>query len=379
MAMTPEELRIVNDMQQYFANQRQEQEVINASDARIADAMARQHAMNVRNRQMAVDPNFVPFASPTVSTPSTMDVGPHMFADVRPILEEVLAQPVAQNKAEEATLTGMDYGDYKAKQKNKAQGLLSSDSYTGESGFSIENLLGGFKDVLNDPFVNTLLQIMAQPEAFTDQRGLGAGIATAGQKVFAAQSQARKEAAAAQLEYDKLETELIKAQAKASGDQKLTDTMLKVIDRSVAGGQALQNIGKIRDILASKGAGGVPGKFSEYLTDFRALFRMNPGENEEQVVQRLHKLLYNQVSEALGTGREISEADREILRTVIPEPGLLMDTNRLLDSLNNLEEFISKRLVSSRMLAEQYGFGANIDAALAARPSTFIASKQKTQ
>ena len=339
--MAIEDELILRNMQEYYRKQREQQEIMNARDARVADAMARQGAMVQRNKQMAVDPNVVPFASPAVTTPSAMNVGPHMFANVGPIEEAY--EP--ENKAEAATTLGIDFGGFKAQQNNKNQGLLSPEGSTGDSSFSIENLLGGVKDVFNDPFIATLLQIAAQPEAFTDPRGLGAGVATAGQKVFAAQAQAEKEAAAAQLEYDKLDAEIIKAQAKASGDQKLTDTMLKVIDRSVAGGQALQNIGKIRDILASKGAGGVPGKFSEYLTDFRALFRMNPGENEEQVVQRLHKLLYNQVSEALGTGREISEADREILRTVIPEPGLLMDTNRLLDSLNNLEEFISKRLV----------------------------------
>ena len=186
--MTPEELNILSNMQNYFANQRKQQEVTNASDARVADAMARQYAMIQRNQQMAVDPNVVPFASPDVTMPSAINVGPSMFANVGPIEEEY--EP--ENKAEAAAVQGIDFGGFKAQQNNKNQGLLSPEGSTGDGSFSIENLLGGVKDVFNDPFIATLFQIAAQPEAFTDPRGLGAGVATAGQKVFAAQAQARK-------------------------------------------------------------------------------------------------------------------------------------------------------------------------------------------
>lgn len=360
MAMTPEELRIINDMQQYYANQRQKQEVTNASDARIADAMARQHAMNVRNRQMAIDPNFVPFASPTVNTPSVMDVGPHMFSNVGLISEEAPAQPIAQNKAEEATITGIDYGGYKAQQKNKSQGLLSSDSYTGESGFSIENLLGGFKDVLNDPFVGTLLQIMAQPEAFTDPRGLGAGIATAGQNVFAAQKEQAAAAAKQQLEYDKLQVEM----AKAGKRPEFKQFMAKMITDARQQKQGLESIQTIKRLLGKEGAGGIKGAFENLISSVGAAFGASGGLTTSQQIEKYNAYLLSAVGSGIASG-QISQEDYKRIDAMLKAPGITTDAAKLLDAYNEVERVIGGVYKANSDILRDIGYGNLIEPSVA--------------
>ena len=349
MVMTPEELRILSNMQNYFANQRNQQEVTNASDARVADAMARQYAMIQRNKQMAVDPDVVPFASPDVTTPSAINVGPHMFANVGPIEEEY--EP--ENKAEAATVQGIDFGGYKAQQNNKPQGLLS----TGDSSFSIENLLGGVKDVLSDPFIATLFQIAAQPEAFTDERGLGAGVATAGQKVFAAQAQAEKEAAAAQLEYDKLRVQM----AKEGKRPEFKQFMAKMVSDVRQQKQGLETVQKIKRLLGAKGAGGIAGAFESFVSDAGAIFGASGGQSVNQQIQKFNAYLLSSLGSGIASG-QISQEDYKRIDAMLKNPDIFTDADKLLDAYNDVERIIGNAYLANADMLREIGYGNLIEA-----------------
>ena len=349
--MTPEELNLLSNMQNYFANQRKQQEITNASDARVADAMARQYAMIQRNQQMAVDPDVVPFASPDVTMPPAINVGPSMFANVGPIEEEY--EP--ENKAEAAAVQGIDYGGFKAQQNNKNQGLLSPEGYTGDSSFSIENLLGGVKDVFNDPFIATLFQIAAQPEAFSDPRGLGAGVATAGQKVFEAQAQAEKEAAAAQLEYDKLQTEILKAQAKAGGEKKLTDPVLKTINRTASAARGLQAIDAYRELLAAGPAGGIGGKFEQVVDRLAGLINFGEGTTADKA-NALRQFIISSLNTAASNG-QLSKSDYDALEKVLATAGGAFTSNqKIIEQLNIIQQKLEQQQILGSNTLSAFGY-----------------------
>ena len=268
-------------------------------------------------------------------------------------------EPIAKNKAEEATLTGMDYGDYKAKQKNKTQGLLSSDSYTGESGFSIENLLGGFKDVLNDPFVGTLLQIMAQPEAFTDPRGLGAGIATAGQKVFKAQKEQAAATAKQQLEYDKLQVEM----AKAGKRPEFKQFMAKMVSDARQQRQGLDTIQKIKRLLGAKGAGGIAGAFDSFVKDAGAIFGASGGQSVNQQIEKYNAYLLSSLGSGIASG-QISQEDYKRIDAMLKNPSIFTDADKLLDAYRDAERLIGNTWQANSDMLREIGYGNLIDAKL---------------
>ena len=251
---------------------------------------------------------------------------------------------------------------------DQKQGLLSQQQPPQEQGF-----FGNIGEYINEDFLGRVLAIMARPEAFTDPRGLGAGIARAGQAVFAQEKEQAAAKAKTQLEYDKIKADLQKEAIKAGTPTKLTDTMLEVVDRTVAGNKAMSSIGKIRDILAGPGAGGLAGTIENYLADLGGLVRANPGETKDNIIRRLQSLLTSQVADTLGFGKDMSPMERELLKNVIPQPDAFTDTNRLKDSLDTLESFIQGKLVSSKLLAQRYGFGDIVDQA-ANPPSSIIAT-----
>lgn len=101
--------------------------------------------------------------------------------------------PPPDNKYGQSLLDGIEQGSQKAKEQN--QGLLSQQQ---EQGF-----FGNIGEYINEDFLGRVLAIMARPEAFTDPRGLGAGIARAGQAVFAQE----KEQAEQEMKRQRLENE----------------------------------------------------------------------------------------------------------------------------------------------------------------------------
>jgi hypothetical protein len=356
MVMAIEDELILRNMQEYFRKQREQQEIMNARDARVADAMARQGAMVQRNRQMAVDPNVIPFASPAVTTPSAMNVGPHMFANVGPIEEAY--EP--ENKAEAATTLGIDYGGFKAQQNNKNQGLLSPEGSTGDSSFSIENLLGGVKDVFNDPFIATLFQIAAQPEAFTDPRGLGAGVATAGQKVFEAQAEQQKAEAARQLEYDKLRVQM----AKSGKRPEFKQFMAKMVTDARQQKQGLETVQKIKRLLGKEGAGGIAGAFESFVSDAGAIFGASGGQSVNQQIQKYNAYLLSSLGSGIASG-QISQEDYKRIDAMLKNPDIFTDADKLLDAYNDVERIIGNAYKANSDILREVGYGNLIEPSVA--------------
>lgn len=80
------------------------------------------------------------------------------------------------------------------------KGLLSADSPT-----SISSIMGNVKDFLSNPAVAHVLKVLADPAAFTDERGLAVGIAQANKNVLEAEAEERK--LQAELERQKLQAD----------------------------------------------------------------------------------------------------------------------------------------------------------------------------
>ena len=354
---------------------------------RNAAAKQRYDAMVGRNKRLNEDPTFQPGVGVPEPITNVTEVGPVGYQPPKPLpplsTMEVSAPayqpgyrggldfaslqgtqpPPPDNKYGQSLLDGIKQGSKAA--IDQKQGLLSQQQ---EQGF-----FGNIGEYINEDFLGRVLAIMARPEAFTDPRGLGAGIARAGQAVFAQEKEQAAAKAKTQLEYDKIKADLQKEAIKAATPTKLTDTMLKVIDRTVAGNKAMSSIGKIRDILGGPGAGGLTGTIENYLADLRALVRANKNETKDNVIRRLQSLLTSQVADTLGFGKDMSPMERELLKNVIPQPDAFTDTNRLKDSLDTLESFIQGKLVSSKLLAQRYNFGDIVDQA-ANPPSSIIAT-----
>jgi hypothetical protein len=266
-------------------------------------------------------------------------------------------EPVAQNKAEAATILGIDFGGFKAQQKNKNQGLLSPEESTGDASFSIDNLLGGVKDVVNDPFIATLLQIAAQPEAFTDPRGLGAGIATAGQNVFAAQAAQQKAEADRQLEYDKLRVQM----AKSGKRPEFKQFMAKMVSDVRQQKQGLDTVQKIKRLLGKEGAGGIAGAFKSFVSDAGAIFGASGGQSVNQQIQKYNAYLLSSLGSGIASG-QISQEDYKRIDAMLKNPDIFTDADKLLDAYNDVERIIGNAYQANADMLREVGYGNLIQA-----------------
>jgi len=216
----------------------------------------------------------------------TQLVGPNMYAT------NINVPLDPETKAAQALRQGIGFGTDKAREQN--QGLLSQQQQQDQGFF------GNIGDYINEDFLGRVLAIMARPEAFTDPRGLGAGIARAGQAVFAQEKEQAAAAAKRQLEYDKMRVDLEKEAIKAGGDKKYTDTVYKTIQQTTAAKRGMEAINTYREILSSGAVGGIGGKFEKILDRAGAIFNLGSGTLADRATNLRNQLII-ELEEAIGS------------------------------------------------------------------------------
>lgn len=258
----------------------------------------------------------------------TQQVGPNMYAT------SINVPLDAETKAGQSLRQGIDLGTTKAIEQN--QGLLSQQQPPQEQGF-----FGNIGEYINEDFLGRVLAIMARPEAFTDPRGLGAGIARAGQAVFAQEKEQAAAKAKAQLEYDKLQASLKEAQIKAGGDKKLTDTVYKTIEKTSAASRGMQSINAYREILSSGPTGGIGGKFEKTIDRLAGLFNLGDGTTADKA-QNLRQQILVDLEEALGRNNLNATEVKEAVK-VLSDPDSWTKSNQ---KLKNELDIVFKKLKS---------------------------------
>jgi hypothetical protein len=318
---------------------------------RNAAAKQRYDAMVARNKRLNEDPTFQPGVGVPQPITNVTEVGPAGYQPPKPLpplsTMEVSApayQPGYQggldfanppdNKYGKSLLDGIKQGSKAA--IDQKQGLLSQQQPPQEQGF-----FGNIGEYINEDFLGRVLAIMARPEAFTDPRGLGAGIARAGQAVFAQEKEQAAAKAKAQLEYDKLQASLKEAQIKAGGDKKLTDTVYKTIEKTSAASRGMQSINAYREILSSGPTGGIGGKFEKTIDRLAGLFNLGDGTTADKA-QNLRQQILVDLEEALGRNNLNATEVKEAVK-VLSDPDSWTKSNQ---KLKNELDIVFKKLKS---------------------------------
>lgn len=217
----------------------------------------------------------------------TQQVGPNMYAT------SINVPLATETKAGVSLRQGIEQGSKAA--IDQKQGLLSQQQPPQEQGF-----FGNIGEYINEDFLGRVLAIMARPEAFTDPRGLGAGIARAGQAVFAQEKEQAAAAAKKKLEYDKIQADLQKEAIKASGGKKFTDTVYKTIEKTTAAKRGMDAINTYREILSSGAVGGVGAKFEKIIDRAGAIFNLGSGTLADRATNLRNQLII-ELEEAIGS------------------------------------------------------------------------------
>jgi hypothetical protein len=159
---------------------------------------------------------------------------------------------------------------------DEIKGLLSPDSPT-----SISSIMGDVKDFLNNPTVAHVLKVLADPAAFTDERGLGAGIAEANKNVLEAKAEERK--LQAELERQKLQA------ARQARRDELAEQAAKISQRRLElSEQAAKQLPAVRPLSSKQMtelvniAKTIP-EVDKYVSDRSSMYLWNkkPGYSEE--------------------------------------------------------------------------------------------------
>lgn len=256
----------------------------------------------------------------------TQQVGPNMYAT------SINVPLASETKAGVSLRQGIEQGSKAA--IDQKQGLLSQQQPPQEQGF-----FGNIGEYINEDFLGRVLAIMARPEAFTDPRGLGAGIARAGQAVFAQEKEQAAAKAKAKLEYDKIQADLQKEAIKASGGQKLTDTVYKTIEKTTAAKRGMEAINAYRELLSTGAVGGAGGKFDKAVDRVAALLNLGGGTTADRA-QNIRQQILVDLEEALGRNNlnatEVKEA-----RKVLSDPDSWTKSNA---NLNKELDIVFKKL-----------------------------------
>lgn len=289
------------------------------------------------------------------------------------------------NKAEAALNSALDTGEQKARdqirnytpvpegiytgtptptttpqdqtEEQKRESLLSQifDKKDGVSGF-FESVGEGVGDVLSSPLVSRILQIVGDPR-FQDPRGISRGFTEAAYGIKQDEAKALAKARELQLEYDKIAADLQKEKIKAGGDKKLTDPVLRVIDRTAAASRGLNAIDAYRKLLSVGGpTGGVGQKFDAALDRIGGLFNISGGTTAQKA-EALRQVLLIELSEALDRGH-ITRSEIDEAYKFLEKPGTWTTSSneKLLNQLNLAHNKLTsiQTLGSNTLLASGY-------------------------
>jgi hypothetical protein len=262
--------------------------------------------------------------------------------------------PPPDNKYGQSLLDGITQGSKVA--IDQKQGLLSQQQ---EQGF-----FGNIGDYINEDFLGRVLAIMARPEAFTDPRGLGAGIARAGQAVFAQEKEQAAAAAKKKLEYDKIQADLQKEKIKAGKKPEFKQFMAKMVTDVRQQKQGLDTVQKIKRLLGKEGAGGIAGAFESFVSDAGAIFGASGGQSVNQQIEKYNAYLLSSLGSGIASG-QISQEDYKRIDAMLKAPGITTDAGKLLDAYNEVERVIGGAYKTNADMLREVGYGKLIEPSVA--------------
>lgn len=341
---------------------------------RNAAAKQRYDAMVGRNKRLNEDPTFQPGVGVPQPITNVTEVGPAGYQPPKPLpplsTMEVSApayQPGYQggldfanppdNKYGKSLLDGIKQGSKAA--IDQKQGLLSQQQPPQEQGF-----FGNIGDYINEDFLGRVLAIMARPEAFTDPRGLGAGIARAGQAVFAQEKEQAAAKAKAQLEYDKIQADLQKEAFKAGKRPEFKQFMAKMVTDVRQQKQGLDTVQKIKRLLGKEGAGGIAGAFDSFVRDAGAIFGASGGQSVNQQIEKYNAYLLSSLGSGIASG-QISQEDYKRIDAMLKAPGITTDAGKLLDAYNEVERVVGNAYKTNADMLREVGYGTLIEPSVA--------------
>lgn len=345
---------------------------------RNKEAQQRQAAMVGRNVRINQDPNYQPGVGINQPITNVQEIGPMGFQPPKPLPPVLTMEvgpaayqpgfqsgmdfanpsgmivPPPDNKYGQSLLDGINQGSQKAREQN--QGLLSQPQ---DQGF-----FGNIGDYINKDFLGRVLAIMARPEAFTDPRGLGAGIATAGQAVFAQEKEQAAAAAKRQLEYDKMRVDLEKEALKSGKKPEFKQFMAKMVTDARQQKQGLESIQTIKRLLGKEGAGGIKGAFENLISSVGAAFGASGGLTTSQQIEKYNAYLLSAVGSGIASG-QISQEDYKRIDAMLKAPGITTDAAKLLDAYNEVERVIGGVYKANSDILRDIGYGNLIEPSVA--------------
>jgi len=320
----------------------------NASQAAVIENQISELEKQKENLRVQTIPKLQAERSARASGLPTQIVGPNMYAT------DINVPLAPETKAGESLRQGIDLGTSKAREQN--QGLLSQQQ---EQGF-----FGNIGDYINEDFLGRVLAIMARPEAFTDPRGLGAGIARAGQAVFAQEKEQAAAAAKKKLEYDKIQADLQKEAIKAGKRPEFKQFMAKMVTDVRQQKQGLDTVQKIKRLLGDKGAGGIAGAFESFVSDAGAIFGASGGQSVNQQIEKYNAYLLSSLGSGIASG-QISQEDYKRIDAMLKAPGITTDAGKLLDAYNEVERVIGGAYKTNADMLREVGYGQLIEPSVA--------------
>jgi hypothetical protein len=256
------------------------------------------------------------------------------------------------NKAEAALNSALDTGEQKARDQMRNYTPVPEGIYKGTTtptttpqneteepdrksllsqiGEGASSFFGGVGDVLSSPLFSRIFQIVGDPR-FQDPRGPSRGFVEAAYGIQQDEAKALAAARELQLEYDKIAADL----QKSKGGNKLTDPVLRVIDRTASASRGLNAIDAYRTLLSVGGpTGGIGQKFDAALDRIGGLFNIGEGTTAQKA-EALRQVILIELNEALDRGH-ITKSEVDEAYKFLEQPGqwTKSSSEKLLNQLN---------------------------------------------
>lgn len=280
------------------------------------------------------------------------------------------------NKAEAALNSALDTGEQKARDQMRNYTPVPEGIYKGTTtptttpqneteepdrksllsqiGEGASSFFGGVGDVLSSPLFSRIFQIVGDPR-FQDPRGISRGFVEAAYGIKQDEAKALAAARELQLEYDKIAADLQKEQIKAGSSAKLTEPILKTINRTASASRGLQAIDMYRELLAAEGAsGGIPGQFEKVVDRLAALINFGEGTTADKG-NAIRQFILASFNSASGQG-QLTKADYDALEKVLTTAGGPFTSNqKIIEQLGVIQAKLEAEQVLGANTLSQFG------------------------
>jgi len=201
-----------------------------------------------------------------------------------------------------------------------------------------------------------LLRVLARPEFL--QPGVSPAQAFVGASFAQRQADAASRAAAQaqQLEYDKLQADLVKEQLKATPQPPKPSAEITQLYTKIASGQeSLKALNKMQGIMSGGITTGGAALGIDFLTNLAAAFNINIGETDKTNLNRQVDKVRAALIASRAFGREANKQEQKLIENLLPKGATFTNVDELRNAYRDFQEYIENDLrVTSGILQNVY-------------------------